>query len=126
MENLIGRKVKGFKFEHRWYAPAMDKQIGKIGEIIKIDGDWVLVKIKGNTWFYPLDQIEAHLVHESPSHYDNTNGSIYKFCNDQKLNAWEFDAIKRIVRCRKKGMFREDLEKTKVLIDLYLKEFDNE
>lgn len=55
-------------------------------------------------------------------HYDNTNGSIYKFCQDQKLNAWEFDIIKRVVRCRKKGQFLEDLEKTKVLIDLYIKE----
>lgn len=56
-------------------------------------------------------------------HYDNTNGSIYKFCNDQKLNSWEFDIIKRVVRCRKKGLFKEDLQKTKDLIDLYLKEW---
>lgn len=59
-------------------------------------------------------------------HYDNTNGSIYKFCNDQKLNSWEFDIIKRVVRCRKKGQFKEDLQKTKDLIDLYLKEFEDE
>lgn len=59
-------------------------------------------------------------------HYDNTNGSIYKFCNDQKLNSWEFDIIKRVVRCRKKGLFKEDLQKTKDLIDLYLKEFEDE
>lgn len=58
--------------------------------------------------------------------YSNTNGSIYKFCNDQKLNAWEFDIIKRIVRCRKKGLFKEGLQKTKDLIDLYLKEFEDE
>ena len=63
-------------------------------------------------------------ISELPTHYDNTNGSIYKFCEDQKLNSYEFDLIKRIVRCRKKGNFTEDLEKTKVLIDLYLKEHD--
>ena len=62
----------------------------------------------------------------TPKHYDNTNGSIYKFANDHNLNAWEFDCIKRLVRCRKKGNFKEDLEKTKYLIDLYIKEFDNE
>jgi len=28
------------------------------------------------------------------------------------------------MRCRKKGNFKEDLEKTKFLIDLYLKEYD--
>jgi hypothetical protein len=53
-------------------------------------------------------------------HYDNTKGSIYKFCEDQELNSYEFDLIKRIVRCRKKGNFLEDLEKTKFLIDLYI------
>lgn len=62
---------------------------------------------------------------EPPKHYDNSKGSIYKFCEDQGLNSWEFDLIKRIARCRKKGQFKEDLEKTKVLIDLYLKEYDN-
>jgi len=57
------------------------------------------------------------------NHYDNTNGSLYKFAEDHGLNAWEFDIIKRIVRCRKKGQFESDLEKTKRVIDLYLKEF---
>ena len=61
---------------------------------------------------------------QTPKHYDNSKGSIYQFCNDQNLNAWESDLIKRIVRCRKKGEFRQDLEKTKHLIDLYLKEYE--
>jgi uncharacterized protein (UPF0335 family) len=41
---------------------------------------------------------------------------------DHDLNAYEFDIVKRIVRCRKKGQLKEDLEKTKRVIDLYLKE----
>lgn len=57
-------------------------------------------------------------------HYDNTNGSLYKFACDHNLNAYEFDCIKRLVRCRKKNQFKEDLEKTKRVIDLYLKEFE--
>jgi hypothetical protein len=61
---------------------------------------------------------------ETPKHYDNSKGSIYKFCENQQLNSWEIDCIKRIMRCRKKGNFKEDLEKTKFLIDLYLKEYD--
>lgn len=55
-------------------------------------------------------------------HYDNTNGSIYKFADDHGCNSYEFDMIKRIVRCRKKGQFLEDLQKTKDLIDLYIEE----
>lgn len=38
-------------------------------------------------------------------HYDNSKGSIYLFCYNQNLNSYEFDIIKRIVRCRKKGVF---------------------
>jgi hypothetical protein len=57
------------------------------------------------------------------SHYDNSNGSLYKFAEDHKLNAWEFDIVKRVVRCRKKGQFEDDLKKTKDVIDLYLKEY---
>ena len=57
-------------------------------------------------------------------HYNNDKGSLYLFAQQHDLNAWEFDILKRIVRCRKKGQFKEDLEKTKRVIDLYLKEFE--
>lgn len=62
---------------------------------------------------------------KTPKHYDNSKGSLYKFSNDFGLNSWESDIIKRVVRCRKKGNFKEDLEKTKFLIDLYLKEHED-
>ena len=55
-------------------------------------------------------------------HYQGTNGSLYKFAEEWKLNAYEFDIIKRIVRCRHKGKFAEDLKKTKDTIDIYLSE----
>lgn len=61
---------------------------------------------------------------QTPKHYDNTNGSLYLFAEQHGLNAWEFDIVKRVVRCRKKGNFEEDLNKTKVVIDLYLKEYN--
>jgi hypothetical protein len=59
---------------------------------------------------------------KAPTHYNNSKGSLYQFCEEQDLNTYEFDIIKRVMRCRKKGMFIEDLEKTKFLIDLYIKE----
>jgi len=55
-------------------------------------------------------------------YYQGTNGSLYKFAEEWKLNAYEFDIIKRIVRCRHKGKFKEDLLKTKDTIDIYLSE----
>ena len=53
------------------------------------------------------------------SHYKG-NGSLYKFAEEWDLNSYKFDIIKRIVRCRHKGNFDEDLSKTKDLIDIYL------
>lgn len=55
-------------------------------------------------------------------HYDNKNGSLYKIAEQLGLNAYEFDIIKRIARCRKKGQFEQDLQKIKDTVDLYLKE----
>jgi hypothetical protein len=55
------------------------------------------------------------------THYKGKD-SLYKFAEDWGLNAYEFDIIKRIVRCRHKGTFQQDLEKSKDLIDIYLKE----
>lgn len=58
------------------------------------------------------------------SHYNNDNGSLYLFAQQHELNAYEFDIIKRIVRCRKKGYFHEDLAKSIRVIELYLKEYN--
>ena len=67
------------------------------------------------------DDVNSHEVKQD-AHYDNTHGSMYKFAEDHGLNTWEFEIIKRIVRCRKKGEFISDIEKTKRVLDLYLKE----
>lgn len=66
------------------------------------------------------------MTEKEPEYYNNEKGSLYKFAEDHNLNSWEFDILKRIIRCRKKGLFKEDLEKTKFLIDLYLKEYNND
>ena len=56
------------------------------------------------------------------NYYNNDKGSLYLFAEQHNLNAYEFEIIKRVVRCRKKGEWLSDLEKTKVVIDLYIKE----
>ena len=55
----------------------------------------------------------------SQSYYKGKD-SLYKFAEEWQLSSYEFDIIKRIVRCRHKGRFEEDLNKTKDLIDIYL------
>ena len=97
------------------------------------EGNWYEVIKNDETYYQLIDDNNAlgtyykhffDIVEETPLHYDNSNGSLYLFAEQQNLNSWEFDIIKRIVRSRKKGNFIEDLEKTKVVIDLYLKEYD--
>jgi hypothetical protein len=102
---------------------------------------YIIDKIYKNSFNLPSNECKKHkmyldddflnyfeLVNKTygyinPSHYNNDKGSLYQFCEDKQLNSYEFDIIKRVIRCRKKGNFKEDLEKTKFLIDLYLKEF---
>ena len=75
---------------------------------------------EGNEFWYELNFPKE--TTKEPKHYDNSKGSLYKFCDEHELNSYEFDIIKRVMRCRKKGLFLEDLEKTKFAIDLYIKE----
>jgi hypothetical protein len=62
---------------------------------------------------------------QEQKHYDNSKGSLYQFCEDKQLNSYEFDIIKRVMRCRKKGNFIEDIDKTIYLLELYKKEYEN-
>lgn len=116
--------------EHEGYSAKVLKEdyyLNKLGDKVlwnEFALDTSLI-MKDGIWLEVVKTQEINIV-QFPTHYDNKNGSIYKFCNDHKLNSWEFDIIKRVVRCRKKGLFKEDLQKTKDLIDLYLKEFEDE
>jgi hypothetical protein len=47
------------------------------------------------------------------SHYKGKD-SLYKFAEDWDLNAYEFDIIKRIVRCRHKGSFERLSKRLKI------------
>ena len=55
-------------------------------------------------------------------HYDNTHGSLYKIAVERGWNAYQFDAVKRIDRALKKGQFKEDIRKTKKVLDLWEQE----
>jgi hypothetical protein len=57
-----------------------------------------------------------------PKHYNNENGTLYKVAKERGWNSYLFDIVKRLERSEKKGEFRTDLEKSKVVIDLWLKE----
>jgi hypothetical protein len=68
---LIGKKIKGFKFDETnetSYNPKMDIHIGEIGQILeyKPKTNAYSVEFKLDTWNYPAELIEQHLVEETP------------------------------------------------------------
>lgn len=68
MKNLIGRKVKGFKFEGPRYSPKMDNYIGKVGVITVAWGGEGVYRVDfedGDFWNYPAEEIEQHIVKEN-------------------------------------------------------------
>ena len=112
-------RVKNAPKSH-WYSGMEGKEFEVIGKSDEHEAWLVDVPKYTGRYIYYVDCDEVN----TDSHYDNSNGSLYKFAEDHGLNAYEFDCIKRIVRCRKKGHFREDLEKTVRVINLYLKEYE--
>ena len=124
----VGDKLKykgGMNPEDKTYKYI---QFNKEYEIVNIDGNYIDVVLdKSWLWCFKFSEIIEMFIPVIKSkdiHYDNTNGSLYLFAQQHELNAYEFDIIKRIVRCRKKGQFKEDLEKTIRVIELYLKEME--
>ena len=104
------------------YAALRAGDILDVNKDIRLEGYNCLKN--GQPYYFFVSEVEEIEESESDQHYNNENGSLYLFAQQHDLNAWEFEVIKRIVRCRKKGQFKEDLEKTKRVIDLYLKEFE--
>lgn len=58
----------------------------------------------------------------TPKHYDNTKGTLYKVADERGWNSYVFDAVKRLERAEKKGEFDSDIDKTINLLLLYKKE----
>lgn len=62
---------------------------------------------------------------ETPKHYDNSKGTLYKVATERGWNSYLFDVVKRLERAEKKGEFKSDLEKSINVIKLWLKEYGN-
>ena len=100
-ERLIGRKVRGFKFEDKEdiiFDEQMGKYIGEVGVIEKIYTNDVKIVFKEDYFFYPLNQIEAHLVEdEIPTFTKEDLKSFYNIGflngvnNDNKSSCLEFE-----------------------------------
>lgn len=61
----------------------------------------------------------------TPKHYDNSKGTLYKVAQEREWNPYLFDIVKRLERAEKKGEFRSDLEKSINVIKLWLRESED-
>ena len=61
---------------------------------------------------------------ETPKHYDNSKGTLYKVATERNWNSYIFDIVKRLERAEKKGEFKTDLEKSINVIKLWLQEYE--
>ena len=61
---------------------------------------------------------------ETPKHYDNSKGTLYKVATERNWNPYLFDVVKRLERAEKKGEFKSDLEKSINVIKLWLQEYE--
>lgn len=84
-------------------------------EIYDIHGRSVWFNNK-NEYFEMKEEINT------PSHYDNSKGTLYKVAIERGWNAYLFDIVKRLERAEKKGVFDEDLDKSIAVIQLWKKE----
>ena len=78
MEDLTGRKIRGFKFRDRGgicFIPPMEKRVGEVGTITcqNPDGDCIVEFQDGARYFYPADEFRKHLIEEY------TIGGKYEF-----------------------------------------------
>jgi hypothetical protein len=71
----------------------------------------------------PLTIYEVFI--DTPKYYDNKKGSLYKVASERGWNPYLFDVVKRLERGGKKDPLRQEIEKTKLVLDLWLKEQEN-
>lgn len=103
------------------------------GIVIESDMKVYQLNYYGITWnrkvfdFYTDDEVKEEVKEDeikTPKHYDNSKGTLYKVAQERGWNSYLFDIVKRLERAEKKGVFKEDLEKSIAVIKLYLKEYE--
>ncbi len=61
---------------------------------------------------------------ETPKYYDNSNGSLYIVANLRGWSPYLFDVVKRLWRGGAKDPYKQELEKSIVVLQLWLSEMD--
>ena len=103
MNNLIGRKIRGFKFKDKSpkFQDSMSVHIGEIGEINSVLDDRVLIEFEGVSWYYPLDLIENHLIPEENEIPELGEGVLMEVSDSEDFEV----SYKEVVIGSYKGLF---------------------
>lgn len=121
--NLVGRKIRGFKFESKdsiRFTDSMEEYIGITGKIISENEFYVTVKFDEVKFAYPIQEALDYILKEEPKelvnhpeHYggaDNPHEPI-AIIEHYGLGFNLGNAIKYILRADKKGSELSDLMK---------------
>ena len=106
MNNLKGRKIKGFKFENSniGFSDEMNNFIGSIGKVDCVYADRVLVEFDFGSYFhYPIDQIEKHLIPEENEIPELGEGVLMEVSDSEDFSK----SCKKNVIGRYRGLFIE-------------------
>ena len=104
MNNLKGRKIKGFKFENSniGFSDEMNNFIGSIGKVDCVYSDRVLVEFDFGSYFhYPIDQIEKHLIPEENEIPELGEGVLMEVSDSKNFSK----SHKRMVIGKYRGLF---------------------
>ncbi|QIL41004.1 hypothetical protein G7074_18070 [Pedobacter sp. HDW13] len=63
---------------------------------------------------------------ETPAYYDNSKGSLYKIASERNWSPYTFDVVKRLDRGGKKDPLPQEIRKSIAVLQLWLKELENE
>ena len=127
MELKVGMKVKSNDDENDIF---IIEEIDNTHVFLKSDNpnEYVIIKMKIEHFKMCFTEVKEKTdpimesVITTPSHYDNSKGTLYKVALERGWNAYLFDIVKRLERAEKKGVFDEDLDKSIAVIQLWKKE----
>lgn len=73
-------------------------------------------------YFNSMSETDKNLT--EPTYYDNSKGSLYKIAEQRGWSPYTFDVVKRLDRGGKKDPLRQEIEKSIVVLQLWLKELE--
>ena len=120
-KNVVKVEDGGFIYDITKSGRYMINMSGAVTyDFVKPQNDKRYVLLK--TDFHTIDIVEYKEEFNTPKHYDNTKGTLYKVAQERGWNTYLFDIVKRLERAEKKGEFNQDLEKSINVIKLWLNE----